>query len=352
MGFSPDSAFTLRDSLTRNHCRHWYHDAVSQPQHFRLSREFRLARRFRRFRQLRRFRLPAAMAVTLMLAACGNEPDTLDMRGRTMGTSYSVRIVAPADGSPVAPEALRQRVAARLEELENLFSNYRPDSEVSRFNAHPGLEWFGVSPDFLAVLEQSVSVSQLTGGAFDATVGPLVELWGFGAGDASGRVPDPEEVQRLLRATGSDHLQWRESPPAVRRTRPNVRLDFSAVAKGHAVDRIWELLSEAGLQAYLVEIGGEVRTRGRRADGRDWSVGIENPDGSGVAGGRAAAGCRDRHIGRLPELLRARRPALLPCHRSPNRLARCTRFWPRSPSWARLRPGRTRWRPHCWYWGR
>ena len=218
-----------------------------------------------------------------MLAACGNEPDTLDMRGRTMGTSYSVRIVAPADGSPVAPEALRQRVAARLEELDNLFSTYRPDSEVSRFNAHPGLEWFGVSPDFLAVLEQSVSVSQLTGGAFDATVGPLVELWGFGAGDASGRVPDPEEVQILLRATGSDHLQWRESPPAVRRTRPNVRLDFSAVAKGHAVDRIWELLSEAGLQAYLVEIGGEVRTRGRRADGRDWSIGIENPDGSGVA---------------------------------------------------------------------
>ena len=223
------------------------------------------------------------MAVTLMLAACGNEPATLDMRGRTMGTSYSVRIVAPADAPPVAPEALRQRVAARLKELENIFSTYRPDSEVSRFNAHPGLEWFGVSPDFLAVLEQSVSMGRITGGAFDATVGPLVELWGFGAGDASGRVPDPEEVERLLRATGSGYLQWRESPPSVRRTRPDVRLDFSAIAKGYAVDRIWELLSEAGLDAYLLEVGGEVRARGRRADGRDWSIGIENPDGSGVA---------------------------------------------------------------------
>lgn len=223
------------------------------------------------------------MAVTLMLAACGNEPDTLDLRGRTMGTSYSVRIVAPPGDSPVALEALRQRVAARLEELDNLFSTYRPDSEVSRFNAHPGLEWFGVSPDFLAVLEQSVSVARITGGAFDATVGPLVELWGFGAGDASGRVPNPEEVERLLRATGSGYLQWRESPPAVRRTRPDVRLDFSAIAKGYAVDRIWELLSEAGLDAYLVEVGGEVRARGRRANGRDWSIGIENPDGSGVA---------------------------------------------------------------------
>ena len=223
------------------------------------------------------------MAVTLMLAACGNEPETLEMRGRTMGTSYSVRIVAPAGGSPVGLEELRQRVTARLEDMNNLFSTYRPDSEVSRFNAYPGLEWLGVSPDFVAVLERSVSVSRLTDGAFDATVGPLVNLWGFGAGDTTERVPDPEEVERLLPATGYDHLQWRESPLAVRRTRPDVQLDFSAIAKGYAVDRIWELLAEAGLQAYLVEVGGEVRARGRRADGRDWSIGVENPDGPGIA---------------------------------------------------------------------
>ena len=307
---------------------------MNRPQPFHLSREFRLSRlsrRFRQFRRFRRFRLPAAMAVTLMLAACGNEPETLEMRGRTMGTSYSVRIVAPADGSPVALDPLRQRVAARLEKLDNLFSTYRPDSEVSRFNAHPGLEWFGVSPDFLAVLEQSVAVSQLTGGAFDATVGPLVELWGFGAsgeagrispgeadldpaseasrmpvGDAGGmssgaaggvsggaaggmlrvdatRLPPREAVERLLAATGFTHLQIRESPPAVRRLRPGVQVDFSGIAKGYAVDEVWNLLSEAGLSGYLVEIGGEVRTRGMRADGRDWSIGIDSPDRTGVA---------------------------------------------------------------------
>ena len=343
-GFSPVSACTLRDSLTRIHRRHWYHDAVNRPQPFHLSREFglsrefRLSRRFRQFRRFRRFRLPAAMAVTLMLAACGNEPETLEMRGRTMGTSYSVRIVAPADGSPVALDALRQRVAARLEELDNLFSTYRPDSEVSRFNAHPGLEWFGVSPDFLAVLEQSVVVNQLTGGAFDATVGPLVELWGFGASGEAGRIsqgegdlaspdeagrmptgeadgvrggeadgirggeadgvrggvadgirggdatrlPPREAVERLLAATGFTHLQLRESPPAVRRLRPGVQLDFSGIAKGYAVDEVWNLLSEAGLSGYLVEIGGEVRGRGTRADGRDWSIGIETPGETGV----------------------------------------------------------------------
>ena len=227
-------------------------------------------------------RLRAALAATLILGSCGGEPDTLELRGRTMGTSYSVRIVAPADAPAVSLELLRQRVAARLEDLENAFSTYRPDSEVSRFNAYPGQEWFGVSPEFLDVLEQAVTVSQLTGGAFDATIGPLVELWGFGAGDAPRRIPDGEVLDRLLSDAGFEYLQLRESPPAVRRTRPGVQLDLSAIAKGYAVDRIWELLSEAGLAAYLVDVGGEVRTRGRRADGRDWSIGIENTEGTGV----------------------------------------------------------------------
>ena len=200
-----------------------------------------------------------------------------------MGTSYSVRIVVPADAPAVSLELLRQRVAARLEDLENVFSTYRPDSEVSRFNTYPGQAWFGVSPEFLDVLELAATVSQLTDGAFDATIGPLVEVWGFGAGEAPRRIPDSEVLDRLLSDAGFEYLQSRESPPAVRRTRPGVQLDFSAIAKGYAVDRIWELLSEAGLAAYLVDVGGEVRTRGRRADGRDWSIGIENPDGSGVA---------------------------------------------------------------------
>lgn len=228
-------------------------------------------------------RLPAALAATLMLGSCGGEPDTIELRGQTMGTSYSVRIVAPADAPAVSLELLPQRVAARLEDLENVFSTYRPDSEVSRFNVHPGQEWFGISPEFLDVLEQAVTMSELTGGAFDATIGPLVELWGFGAGDAPGRIPDSEVLDRLLSDAGFEYLRLRESPPAVRRTRPGVQLDLSAIAKGYAVDRIWELLSEAGLAAYLVDVGGEVRTRGRRADGRNWSIGVENPEGTGVA---------------------------------------------------------------------
>ena len=206
-----------------------------------------------------------------------------------MGTAYSVRIVVPPDEPDLAldgdltMEGLSEQIAARLDELEDHFSTYRPDSEISRFNAYPGQEWFAVSPVFIDVFRQAMSVNELSGGAFDPTVGPLVDLWGFGAGGDAGRIPQQEELQQLLPSTGFTHLQLREMPAAVRRLRPGVQLDFSAIAKGYAVDEVWELLAQAGLSDFLVEIGGEVRTRGLRADGRDWSIGIENPDRSGVA---------------------------------------------------------------------
>ena len=200
-----------------------------------------------------------------------------------MGTVYSVRIVVPPGDSGLALEGLGERIADRLDELEDHFSTYRPDSEISRFNAFPGQDWFPVSPVFLDVFRQARSISELSGGAFDPTVGPLVELWGFGAGGDAGRIPEQEDLEQLLPSAGFAHLQLRESPPAVRRIRPGVQLDFSAIAKGFAVDEVWDLLSVAGLSDYLVEIGGEVRTRGMRGDGRDWSIGIENPDRTGVA---------------------------------------------------------------------
>ena len=246
---------------------HCYHDVVYQPRSVSLSHQ----------------RATLALAA-MILAGCAAEPDMLELRGLAMGTAYSVRVVRPSDGLSLTPDRLGEDIAARLDEIEDRFSTYRPDSDVSRFNAHRGREWFSVSPDFLDVLKQGIAVSELSGGAFDITVGPLVELWGFGAGGEAGRIPQREALDGLLAATGSVHLQWRESPPAVRRTRPGVQLDFSAIAKGYAVDEIWTLLLEAGVSAYLVEIGGEVRTRGRRADGRDWSIGIESPDGTGVTG--------------------------------------------------------------------
>ena len=228
--------------------------------------------------RIRKFGLTAA-AVLLTLAACSREPATLELNGYAMGTGYRIKVVAPAESSTVPLEPLRERIAAYLEDQENRFSTYRRDSEVSRFNAHPGQDWFAVSPAFLELLEQGIEISELSRGAFDMTVGPLVELWGFGAGGGTGRIPPREALDALSAATGFTHLELRGAPPAVRRTRAGVRLDFSAIAKGYAVDGLWRLLGESGLTAYVVELGGEVRTRGRGADGEDWSIGIEDPGG-------------------------------------------------------------------------
>jgi len=217
---------------------------------------------------------PLAMIIA-MLSACSAEPDTLELTGYTMGTGYSVRVVRPDD--PTALDTLAAHIAERLEALDNRFSTYREMSEVSRFNAHAGDAWFEISPDLLDVLMRGIAISELSDGAFDMTVGPLVELWGFGASDAPEAVPPQGRIDALLRGTGSEYLEVRSSPPAIRRTRDGVSLDLSAIAKGFAVDEISELLDAAGLTAYMVEIGGEVRTRGGRADGGDWVIGIENP---------------------------------------------------------------------------
>ena len=226
-------------------------------------------------------RWPATAAVMAMLAACAGETEMLELTGSAMGTGYAVKVVRPDESLPLEP--LGSRIAERLEELEEQFSTYRETSEISRFNAHAGEDWFEISPAFRDVLRRGMAVTALSDGAFDMTVGPLVDLWGFGASGTNSAVPSDAEIDVLLEASGFENIELRASPPAVRKHRPDVRLDLSAIAKGFAVDEICALLDRAGLTAYMVEVGGEVRTRGRRADGGDWLIGIENPLSSDAA---------------------------------------------------------------------
>jgi thiamine biosynthesis lipoprotein len=197
-----------------------------------------------------------------------------------MGTSYSVKLVAPVEPSRLDETATNIR--ARLEELDERLSTFRETSEVSRFNADPGTDWFVVSAETVFILRQGIEVSALSGGAFDMTVGPLVDLWGFGPVGEPTRVPAQAEIDALLASTGYELLQIRASPPAVRRTRPGVQIDLSAIAKGYAVDELTVVLDNAGVGAYLVEIGGEVRARGVKTDGTAWRIAVESP----VAGTR------------------------------------------------------------------
>lgn len=198
----------------------------------------------------------------------------LGFSGSTMGTGYRV-VVA---GSPrAAIEQIEADVRTRLDELDGRLSTYIATSDVARFNAQPSTDWFEVTADTLAVVDEALDVSFTTRGAFDITVGPLVNLWGFGPDARPEHIPDAETIDRLLETTGYAFVETRPAPRAIRRTREGVRIDLSAIAKGYAVDQIAELLDGLGVIDYMVDIGGEIRTRGSSADGDPWRIAVEDP---------------------------------------------------------------------------
>jgi thiamine biosynthesis lipoprotein len=198
------------------------------------------------------------------------------LAGRTMGTSYSIKLV-PDEGTADLVDVSEQ-VEAELESVNAQMSTYITTSELSRFNAHESADWFPVSQQTAEVVQLSLLLSQQTEGAFDVTVGPLVQLWGFGTARREARVPSQAALSEALESVGADKVAVRLTPPALKKNHPRVHVDLSAIAKGHGVDRVAGVLERLNFKAYFVEIGGEVRTRGRKRDGSAWQVGIERPE--------------------------------------------------------------------------
>ena len=196
--------------------------------------------------------------------------------GETMGTTYTVRFHGPVD----ADSDLQAAIDARLELVNDQMSTYQPNSEISRFNRSESTDWFECSANLVNVIEAAQRISNTTNGAFDATVGPLVNLWSFGPNKGERRVPSDDEILRVKQYVGSELLKSRTDPPAVRKQHPKLQLDLSAIAKGFGVDQVAELLEARGIENYLVEIGGEVRTCGRKPDDSEWRIGIERPSES------------------------------------------------------------------------
>jgi thiamine biosynthesis lipoprotein len=195
-----------------------------------------------------------------------------------MGTRYSVTIPQREDVIE-----LQQKVAARLQEINSLMSTYDQESELSRFNQYQGDDWFAVSAETAYVVKFALEVAESTKGAFDPTVGPAVNLWGFGPEGRRKEPPDEDEIASARKRIGYRSLEVREQPPAVRKQRADVYLDLSALAKGFAVDEISELLANAGYKDSLVAIAGDIYARGTKPDGSPWQIGIEAPDAPGKA---------------------------------------------------------------------
>ncbi|MCG6898198.1 MAG: FAD:protein FMN transferase [Thiocapsa sp.] len=225
--------------------------------------------------------LAVVLLVALTLSGCSRQPELVEITGRTMGTSYSVKLVDLPPG--LSPAALQAEIDAHLEHVNGLMSTYRPDSDLSRFNASPSTEWFPTSAELVELVTLARSISVASAGAFDITVGPLVNLWGFGPDAHPFSVPDAHLIEETRRRVGYEKLAVRADPSALRKERPDLYVDLSAIAKGYGVDQVAALLDQRGVDAYLVEIGGELKAKGFKPGGAPWRIAVERPDAAARA---------------------------------------------------------------------
>lgn len=202
-----------------------------------------------------------------------NRPKEVLVQGTTMGTiAYNVKYLDRKQRN------FKKQIDSLLRDFNQSLSTYIPDSEISTFNLKGKVNF--QLPYFYDVLEASKRVNEVTGGAFDPTVGPLIDAWGFGDGKFIG--PDSSQVDSLMEFVGLDKINF-DNNYAVK-TVPGVKLNFSAIAKGQAIDVVGDWLSTQGLKNYMVEIGGEVRAQGKNVEGDYWTIGIEVPDEKRIGG--------------------------------------------------------------------
>jgi thiamine biosynthesis lipoprotein len=228
---------------------------------------------------LKRAGAVASVVPLFGLTAAGKQGEGLvELSGPTMGTTWSVKLAGAL--RTLDPHQLQVAIERALERVNEQMSTYRADSELSRFNMSRATGWFAVSPETQAVIAEALHMSRLSHGAFDVTIGPLVNAWGFGpphATEAANNEPDAARIASLLERVDTTTLRTRRRPPAIAKRHPGVCVDLCGIAKGFGVDQVATLLDRAGLTRYLIEIGGELRGRGARPGGGPWLAGIERP---------------------------------------------------------------------------
>ena len=201
------------------------------------------------------------------------ESEMVILQGKTMGTTYTVKYLTKK-GTPIANQ-ISIDVEQLLKEVNRQMSTWQKDSEISTFNKLSANQEMVISDDFLFVLNQALDVAEKTQGIFDPTIGPLVNLWGFGP-DGERKVPSEKDITEAKKKVGHDKIVVNSSDKTISKKVDGVYLDLSASAKGYGVDVLSTHLSKHGLVDHMVEIGGEVRTSGKK-NGKFWSIAIEVP---------------------------------------------------------------------------
>jgi len=226
---------------------------------------------------MNKLKLLVIIALAVIISACfpsnpSNKTEIL-LQGRTMGTTYNIKVVATKD--QVEALNLQQKIDAALKQLNQEMSTYIPDSELSRFNQSRTADVIEISAGLQRVIQESIRLGKLSHGKLDVTVGPLVNLWGFGPEQRPEKEPSAELLAQTQAKIGLQYLHLQGNK--LSKSLPELYVDLSTIAKGYGVDIVAEIIEKQGIVNYIVEIGGELRLKGFKSTGELWAIAIEKP---------------------------------------------------------------------------
>ncbi|MEO9655331.1 FAD:protein FMN transferase [Marinomonas sp.] len=220
--------------------------------------------------------LPALLLIILAVVyrLTSFTPELVSFSGPTMGTTYTVKFYTTEEIEN--PWGIKSDVDDVLLSVNKHMSTYDPSSELSNLNKLPANSVQDISSGLAYVIDKALLISQMSGGEYDVTVGPLVNLWGFGPGKREDKVPTDAEIQQAKARIGYQSIQLENNQLSKQK---NVYIDLSSIAKGYGIDKVAEALENHGIESYLVEVGGEIRSKGFKPEGESWQVAIESPAG-------------------------------------------------------------------------
>jgi len=215
----------------------------------------------------------ALLSCSVTLVACQPHSGETELAGSIQGTTYHIKMVL--QGLSVSVDQIRADIERTFVGIDQKLSNYREDSEISRLNQQSSTEWLPVSQEIIQLVDIAQQVYRRSQGCYDLTIKPVFDLWGFSKHE--NRVPSQEEINRVLQHVGMANVEIDPVQSRIRRKDPQLRIDLSSIAQGYTVGAIAALLESQGIQNYLVEIGGEMKVKGRKGNGNPWRVAIEKP---------------------------------------------------------------------------
>jgi len=223
-----------------------------------------------------------SLFIIVFLSSCNNDKniEVNEFRGQTMGTSYSIKIVAKL--TPSHKKNLQLSIDSTLIDINKKMSTYITDSELLKFNTSKDTNWIKVSKDLAMVISEALEISKASNGMYDITIGPLVNLWGFGPDIKNEKIPTQKEVDDKKKDIGFENILVNLEESKIKKKKPNIYCDLSSIAKGYGVDKVGLLFEKFGFNNYMVEIGGEVRTKGKNGKNEKWKIGIATPTNDGL----------------------------------------------------------------------